>query len=180
MSTLPSWRAAVRVWRRSIYIYRRTWALNLLPNFFEPVFYLVGMGIGLGGYVGEIHGMRYQDYLAPALVVSNAINGASFETTYNLYVKIHFNKTYEAIVATPINMVDAMLGELLWAVTRAGLYGGSFALMLLPFGCLTPWGYLRLLPVILLSGWLFAAAGMLFTSYLKVIDAFSFFYTLLM
>ncbi|HET6344146.1 MAG TPA: ABC transporter permease, partial [Myxococcota bacterium] len=71
-------RAALHVWHRSVFLYRRTWLMNLLPNFFEPVIYLLGMGMGLGAYVGQsVQGMDYIAYLAPGLVVSNAMNGGA-------------------------------------------------------------------------------------------------------
>ena len=174
-----SWRAAWHVWRRSVYLYRRTWLMNVLPNFFEPVIYLLGMGVGLGSYVGtNVQGTDYLSYLAPGLVVASAMNGAAFETTYNLFVKMNFNRTYEAITATPINIEDAMVGELLWAATRGTAYGAIFACVIAAFGLLTPLGFVCLLPVSLATGWLFAAVGLFFTSFIKVIDMYSFFYTL--
>lgn len=174
-----SWRAAWHVWQRSIYLYRRTWLMNMLPNFFEPVIYLLGMGLGLGSYVsGDMQGGNYLAYLAPGLVVSNAMNGGTFETTYNLFVKMNFNRTYEAIMATPVNIEDAMVGELLWATTRGTLYGMIFAIVIACFGLLDPLGFVLLVPVTFLTGWLFAAIGMVFTSFIRVIDMFSFFYTL--
>ncbi len=174
-----SWRAAGHVWRRSVYLYRRTWLMNVLPNFFEPVIYLLGMGVGLGSYVGtNVQGADYLAYLAPGLVVASAMNGAAFETTYNLFVKMNFNRTYEAITATPINIEDAMVGELLWASTRGTAYGCIFACVVACFGLLTPMAFMCLLPVALATSWLFAAVGLLFTSFIKVIDMYSFFYTL--
>lgn len=171
--------AIISVWWRSVYVYRRTWVLNLLPNFFEPIIYMWGMGLGLGTYVGtQMGGVPYLAYLAPGLIISNAMNGGVFETTYNLFIKINFNRTYEAMLATPVNAYEAMLGEMLWAVTRSVLYGGIFAMMVVALGYMTPMGCLRLMPVVFLVGWLFSALGLLFTSYVKVIDIFAFFYTL--
>ena len=175
------WRAAGHVWYRSIYLYRRTWLMNMLPNFFEPVIYLLGMGMGLGSYIqsqGDMQGGTYLAYLAPGLVVSNAMNGGAFETTYNLFVKMNFNRTYEAIMATPVNIEDAMVGELLWATTRGMVYGMIFAGVTAGFGLLDPWAFVMLVPVTCLTGWLFAAIGLVFTSFIKVIDLYSFFYTL--
>lgn len=174
-----SLRGAYHVWNRNIYLYRRTWLMNIVPNFFEPVIYLLGMGVGLGTYIGKsINGVEYLQFLAPGLVVSNAMNGGAFETTYNLFIKINFNRTYEAITATPINVEDAMLGEIMWATTRGAIYGTIFALVIGAFGLLTLPGFFLLLPVTLLTGWLFAAVGMMFTTFIKIIDLYSFFYTL--
>ncbi|MDE0058946.1 MAG: hypothetical protein OXP07_12550, partial [Defluviicoccus sp.] len=82
-------RHAWSVWRRNATLYRRTWKFNILPNFFEPVFYLTAIGIGVGAYISEIGGMRYIEFLTPGLLAVAAMHGASFEVTYNVYVRIH-------------------------------------------------------------------------------------------
>jgi lipooligosaccharide transport system permease protein len=172
-------RAAVRVWQRNLSVYRKTWKLNILPNFFEPVLYLVAMGVGIGGYITQgIEGQSYLSFIAPGLIISSAMNGATFETTYNVFVKMHFGRTYEAVTAAPVNLEDALLGELLWAITRGAAYGSIFALVVAGFGLVPPARLLVLLPVIVLTAWLFAAVGLLYTSLIKVIDLFSFYYTL--
>src|SRR5207245_1271082 len=79
-----------------------TWWLNVLPNFFEPVFYLVSIGIGVGAYVTRMEGMSYVAFLAPGLVCVAAMNGASFEVTYNIYVRLTFEKAYDAMLTTPV------------------------------------------------------------------------------
>ena len=175
-----SLRGAYHVWSRNIYLYRRTWlSMNIVPNFFEPVIYLLGMGLGLGSYIGRaMNGVEYLQFLAPGLVVSNAMNGGAFETTYNLFVKINFEPHLQAITATPINVEDAMLGEMMWATTRGLIYGTIFGLVIAGFGLLHVQGFLLLLPVTILTAWSFAAVGMMFTSFIKVIDLYSFFYTL--
>lgn len=174
-----SLRAALHVWRRNLSVYRKTWKLNILPNFFEPVLYLVAMGIGIGGYIREgIEGLSYLAFIAPGLVVSSAMNGATFETTYNVFVKMNFGKTYEAITAAPVNLEDVLVGELLWATSRATVYGGIFAMVVAGFGLISPWKLPLLLPVIVLTGWLFGSIGLLYTSAIKVIDLYSFYFTL--
>ena len=83
-------------------MYARTWKWNLLPNFFEPVFYLTAVGLGVGGYIQEMGGLPYVAFLAPGLVCVSAMNGASFEVTYNVYVRLTFEKSYDAMLTTPI------------------------------------------------------------------------------
>ena len=75
---------AVAGWRRNATMYRRPWKLNILPNFFEPVFYLAAIGIGVGAYIQQMGGSSYAEFLAPGLVCVAAMNGASFEVTYNV------------------------------------------------------------------------------------------------
>jgi len=174
-----SLRAASRVWQRNLAVYGKTWKLNILPNFFEPVLYLLAMGLGIGSYITQgIEGLSYLEYIAPGLIVASAMNGGTFETTYNVFVKMHFGKTYEAITAAPINLEDALLGELMWAISRGTIYGGIFALVVTGFGLVSPLSLLALLPIVVLTAWLFASIGLLFTSFIHVIDLYSFYYTL--
>jgi lipooligosaccharide transport system permease protein len=169
---------AVAVWRRNAAMYRRTWKWNLLPNFFEPVFYLFSIGIGVGAYISEMEGLSYISFIAPGLVCVAAMNGASFEVTYNIYVRLTFEKTYDAMLTTPIEPDDILGGEVLWAMTRAGIYGGCFFLVLAIFG-LTPLPTsLWVLPLIPVTGLLFAAIGMSFSLRIPNIDMFSFYFTL--
>ena len=173
-----SWPYAVAVWRRNFAMYRRTWMLNLLPNFFEPVFYLMAIGIGVGSYVTEMGGMSYAHFLAPGLVCVAAMNGASFEVTYNVYVRMHFDKTYEAMLTSPISADDVLVGELLWALTRVMIYGGSFLVIAILFGLGPLPAALLAIPIIPLTGLLFATLGLAFTLRIPNIDLFSFYFTL--
>src|SRR5262250_2908848 len=148
---------ALAVWRRNAALYRRTWKWNILPNFFEPVFYLFSIGVGVGAYVSEMGGMTYLEFLAPGLICVAAMNGASFEVTYNIFVRLIFEKSYDAMLTTPIEPDDILVGEVLWAVTRACVYGGCFFIVLGLFR-LTPWpAVLWALPVIPITGLLFAS-----------------------
>lgn len=169
-----------RVWLRNLWVYRDRWAYGLLPNFFEPVFYLLGMGVGLGFYVstgGRFEG-DYLGFIAPGLVAAAAMNGASFETTYNVFVKLHFGKIYDATIATPIGIEDVTVGEAAWAVTRALIYGGVFLLVTLFFGVETSWRLAPALAAIALVGFAFSALGLAFTSVVPTIDLFSYYFTL--
>lgn len=175
-----SLRGATRVWERNLWVYSKRWVYNILPNFFEPVFYLLGMGVGLGAYVaagGQFEG-GYVAFVAPGLVAASAMNGGIFETTYNIFVKLHFSKIYDAMVATPLSFEDVAAGEILWAVTRATLYGTAFLAITLFFGVpLTP-RLLLALAALPLIGFCFAAIGTAFTSLIDSIDLYTYFWTL--
>jgi lipooligosaccharide transport system permease protein len=97
-------------------MYRRSWKLNLLPNFFEPVYYLTAIGIGVGSYISEMGGVSYLAFLAPGLVVVAAMNGASFEVTYNIFVRLHMEKAYDTMMTAPLDTDDVLVGEILWAL----------------------------------------------------------------
>ena len=169
---------ALAVWRRNAAMYKKTWKWNILPNFFEPVLYLFSIGIGVGAYISEIGGTSYIAFLAPGLVCVAAMNGASFEVTYNIYVRLVFEKTYDAMLTTPIEPDDVLAGEVLWAVTRAVIYGGCFFVVLMLFGLAPLPSSLWVIFVIPLTGLLFAAIGMVFSLRIPNIDMFSFYFTL--
>ena len=169
---------ALAVWRRNAAMYKRTWKWNILPNFFEPVLYLFSIGIGVGAYITQMGGTSYISFLAPGLVCVAAMNGASFEVTYNIYVRLVFEKTYDAMLTTPIEPDDVLAGEVLWAVTRACVYGGCFYLVLVLAGLAPLPASLWALCVIPLTGLLFATIGMVFSLGIANIDMFSFYFTL--
>jgi lipooligosaccharide transport system permease protein len=168
-----SLRHALAVWRRNATMYKHTWKVNLLPNFFEPVLYLGSIGIGVGSYVSQMRGSSYIEFLAPGLLAVAAMNGASFEATYNAFVRLNFEKTYASMLTTPIQPQDVLAGETLWAVTRASFYGGCF------FIVIAAWKLAPLpLPVLPLTGLLFAALGLAFSLRIPRIELFSFYFTL--
>jgi lipooligosaccharide transport system permease protein len=169
---------ALAVWRRNAAMYRRTWKWNILPNFFEPVFYLLSIGIGVGAYISEIGGTSYIAFIAPGLVCVAAMNGACFEVTYNIYVRLVFEKTYDAMLTTPIEPDDVLAGEVLWAMTRACVYGGCFFVVLMLAGLAPLPASLSVILVIPITGLLFAAIGMVFSLRIPNIDMFSFYFTL--
>ncbi len=171
-------RHALSVWKRNFALYRRTWKMNLLPNFFEPILYLVSMGIGVGAYIQEMGGTSYIAFLAPGLVAVAAMNGASFEVTYNAYVRMNFEKTYESMLTTPIQPEDVLAGEILWAMTRSTIYGGCFLLVVAAMGLVPPLRALVAFPIVPLTGLLFAAIGIAFSLRIPSIDLFSFYFTL--
>ena len=169
---------AVAVWRRNASMYRRVWMLNILPNFFEPVLYLLSIGIGVGAYIDQMRGTSYAAFLAPGLVCVAAMNGASFEVTYNIFVRLNFEKQYDAMLTTPIQPDDVLVGEILWAITRSAVYGGCFFAVVTLFGLAPLPDALLVLPVIPLTGLLFASIGIAFSLRIQTIDLYSFYFTL--
>ncbi len=175
---------ALAVWRRNLTVYRRTWVMNILPNFFEPLLYLLGLGLGLGAYLeGGLEGRAYVAYIGPGLMAAAAMNGASYEVSYNVFVKLHFARLYDAYLTTPASVPDIVLGELLWAVTRALMYGLAFMLVLAGltlagFPMLTSPTALLLPLALALTGIVFALLGLIFTASIPVIDLYSYYFTL--
>jgi lipooligosaccharide transport system permease protein len=176
MSIAP--RYALSVWWRNASMYRRTWKANILPNFFEPVFYLAAIGIGVGAYIQEMGGTSYAAFLAPGLVCVAAMNGASFEVTYNVFVRLTWEKTYDAMLTTPVQPDDVLAGEVLWALTRASIYGGAFFVVVALFGHAPMPRALLALPAIPLAGLLFTAIGICYSLRVSKIDHLTFYFTL--
>ena len=175
-----SWRQVIAVWCRSWTLYGRTWKYTIFPNFFEPVFYLTAIGIGVGAYITEMAGMSYIEFLTPGLLCVAAMHGASFEVTYNLFVRMTFEKAYDAMLTAPVEPDDILIGEALWALTRSSIYGGGFFVVATLFGLVPfPQGLLAL-GLVPLTGLLFTAIGLAFTLRIPSIDLFSFYFTLFM
>jgi len=176
MSVSP--RHAFAVWQRNAAMYARTWKSNLLPNFFEPIFYLISVGIGVGAYVQTMGGLSYVEFLAPGLVCVAAMNGASFESTYNFYIRLSFEKAYDAMLTTPIESDDVLVGETAWAVTRAMIYGTCFFLIVAAAGLAPLPRALAVVPVIALTGLLFSSLGLAFCVRAPTIELFSYYFTM--
>lgn len=164
-------RRSARLVERNIYVYRHNW-LMIVSGFFEPLFYLVGIGFGLGALIGTLTGpggqpISYQAFVAPALLASAAMNGAINESTFNFFFKLNYNKTFTSILATPLSPGDIALGELTWALIRGGLYAVGFLGVMVVLGlAVSPWVILAA-PAALLIGFAFGAVGMAATSFMK-------------
>jgi lipooligosaccharide transport system permease protein len=174
--------ALTRVWRarrlveRNIMVYRHQWII-ILSGVFEPIFYLIGIGLGLGGFIPDLtlsdgREVSYLTYVAPALVATAAMNGAVFETIFNIFFKLNYAKTYEGVLATPMGITEIALGEMIWALLRAALYAVAMFVIMGVLGLiLSPWGLL-IVPAALLGAAEFAAAGLAGTSYLRTVNDF--------
>ena len=171
------WRAR-RLVERNVLVYRHQWII-IFSGVFEPIFYLIGIGLGIGGIVGDVPAqytdgqqISYLAFVAPALLATAAMNGAVFETIFNVFFKLNFAKTYEGVLATPMGITEIALGEMLWALFRAALYAVAMFVIMLVFGLiLSPWGVL-IIPAALLVAAAFAAAGLAGTSFLRTVNDF--------
>jgi lipooligosaccharide transport system permease protein len=170
--------SALRLWQRNFVSYSHSWKRNILPNFFEPFFYLLAIGFGLGQFVEEIAGVEYARYIAPGLAATSAMYGAAFECSFNVFVKLHFEKLYDSAIATPLSPEDVAVGEMIWGMTRSMLYGLPFVLIASLFGLVNSWWVLLAPVAVLAIGVCFAMIGMTFTAFIPSIDLYSYFFTL--
>ncbi len=170
MSVTMSLVPARHVIERSILSYRQLWVI-LVAGFAEPVFYLFGLGIGLGQLIGDVEyagrAVEYSTYVAPGLVASSAMNGAIYDATFNFYYKLKHAKTFDAMLATPLRISDVVLGEVGWAMIRGFVYATAFVLITVVLGLVQSWWALLAVPAALLIGMAFAAVGIAVSSYLR-------------
>jgi lipooligosaccharide transport system permease protein len=159
-------RRSSRLIERNIHVYRRGWLL-LVSGFFEPLFYLLGLGFGLGALVGDIEGVPYSVFVAPALMATAAMNGALYDSTYNMFFKLRYARTYEAILSTPMGVGDVAIGEVAWALIRGVIYAVGFIVVMIVLGLvLSPMAVLAV-PAALLIGFATAAVGTAATSFMR-------------
>ncbi|MGW4641687.1 ABC transporter permease [Sphaerisporangium sp. NPDC004334] len=138
--------------------------LVLLSGFFEPLLYLLSIGVGVGALVGDLpvggRSLPYAAYVAPAMLAVAAMSGALAETTFNFFHKMKYQKTFDAILATPVRPFELALGELGWAMLRGSLYTGVFVLIMAALGLAAPLWALAAFPATILVGLAFGAVGM--------------------
>jgi lipooligosaccharide transport system permease protein len=173
----PSWRG-ILVWRRNRDQGLKHWHTTVLPPLIEPLLYLVAFGAGLGSMVTGLsfrgQTVDYARFIAPALVIITAMNQSFFETTYASFVRMYYQKIWDAMTATPLNLGDIIAGELLWGSTR-GIFSGLIVCgVVLAFGLVEPSGLPALLLAMACIAVLFAGLGLFFTAVLPGIDAFNF------
>ena len=159
------------VLERNLRSARSTTWLIVLTGFFEPVFYLLAMGIGLGRFVGDVttsagHDVSYAAFIAPALLAVSAMNGAVYDSTWNVFFKMHFGKLYDAMLSTSLGPLDVALGEICYALLRGLVYAAGFLTVMQVLGLNLAWTAVLSLPAVLLIAFGFASLGMAITSYM--------------
>jgi len=178
IATWPTWRA-VRVWERNLTVFRKYSLPSLIgPSIGEPLLYLLGFGFGLGGLVGTVGGTRYVEFVAPGMVMSSAMFAAAYECTYGAYVRMVHQKTYEAIITTPLSLEDVVAGDILWGASKATFNGTVMLAAVAAFG-LTRSAWALAVPVVIaLLALLFAALSLVVTSLAKSFEFFNYYLTL--
>jgi lipooligosaccharide transport system permease protein len=171
---------AFRVWQRHWLVYTKLYKTSFALNFVEPALYLVAMGMGLGSFVPDIHGQSYIKFIAPGIVASSSVFAAVYECTYGTYIRMTFQKTFDAILATPVNLDDLVLGELIWGATKSVIFGITITIVIALFGLVDSSLILLVLPFIFLGGLIFSELSVVFCAVVPGIDSFSYFYTLFM
>jgi lipooligosaccharide transport system permease protein len=171
-------RGSAHLIERHARVYRHAWMV-LVSGVFEPLFYLLSIGVGLGKLVGTVagpggHPVGFASFVAPALLATSAMNGAILDSTFNVFFRLKYAKFYDAALATPMRPGDIALGEIGWALIRGGLYAIAFMMVMLAMGLVHSAWAVADVPVALLIGFGSAAAGMTATTFMRSWQHFEF------
>ncbi|HXP21363.1 MAG TPA: ABC transporter permease [Streptosporangiaceae bacterium] len=170
-------RGSAHLIERHARVYRHTWTM-LASGFFEPLFYLLSIGVGLGQLVGTVAGpggrVGFTSFVAPALLAASAMNGAVMDSTFNVFFLLKYAKVYDATLATPMRTDEIALGQVGWALIRGGIYAVAFMTVMLAMGLIHSLWAVAAAPAALLIGFAFAGTGMAATTYMRSWQHFEF------
>ena len=168
----------VPIWRRNYMVWKKMAGSSILGHLADPVIYMLGLGYGLGGMLPEVGGMPYIAFLAAGTVCYSTMNSASFEALYSGFARMHEQRTWDAILNTPITLDDIVLSEVVWAASKSLLSGLAVLAVIWILGLshspLTLW----LIPLSLLVGLCFASLGLIVTALAPGYDFFMYYFTL--
>ena len=176
--SLPSRASRIKsVWLRHFHVYTKNIFSNGIPPFLEPLFFLVGIGLGLGKYIGLIEGTPFLQFLAAGLVIPSAMFTAAFECTFGTFIRLEFDNIYQGMLSASITVNDLLVGEMLFSATKGLFYSAAVLLMVALFG-LIPSPMAVLAPIAgFFTGFMFAALSLYITSYVTNINHFNFYFT---
>jgi lipooligosaccharide transport system permease protein len=168
----------VAVWRRNALVWRKLFIPSLVGNFGDPLLYLLGIGYGLGAFVGKVDDMPYLMFFASGLVCSSAMNTATFEGLYSAYTRMTSQRTWEGILATPLRLEDVVLGEVMWAATKSLVSGSAILVVAALLGGVHGYGAVAVVPLLFLCGLTFGAMALFVTAVAPGYDFFLYYFTL--
>ena len=172
--------AAFAVWARNMLVWRKMIGSSIVINFGEPLLYLVAFGFGLGMFIGGQMEMPYFTFLASGMLAASAMNTAGFEALFGVFTRMVPQKSYDAILASPLEVADIITGEILWCATKAVIHGAGILLVAALFGAVADWRALWVLPILFLTGITFASLALIVTARASSYAFFSYYTTLVM
>ena len=169
----------IPVWQRNFWVWKKLAIPSILGNLADPMLYMLGLGFGLGSLLPSIAGVPYITFLAAGTVAYSTMNSATFEVLYSGFSRMHVQKTWDAIMNTPLTLDDVMLGELVWAASKSLLSGMAILLIIWVMGLQTSfWLSLWILPLVILIGYCFAGMGLVMNAISPSYDFFLYYFTL--
>jgi lipooligosaccharide transport system permease protein len=167
----------LRVWQRNLTVYRKSWKITFIPPFLEPLFYLIAFGMGLSGLIGNVsyqsEEISYVRFIAPGLVGISIMYNSFFETTYTSFVRMYYQRTFDAMLATPLSLEEVITGEIVWGATKSLVATAIMMVVISFFGLIRYPEGLLLLPLAVLGGIAFGSVGMFFTGMVVSIEMFN-------
>ena len=162
----------VRMVQRNALVYRRVWRGSAFSSFLQPTLFLLAMGLGVGAMIDAggatlPGGVRYVDFLAPGLLAATAMQSASFESSWPVLGRFWWHRNYQAITATPMGVVDLVVGELAWIAVRLTTIAVAFISVMFAFGIPRSWHVVFAIPAVVLTGLAFSAPIMAFAAAVK-------------
>ncbi|HEY3346052.1 MAG TPA: ABC transporter permease [Nitrospirota bacterium] len=171
-------RRAFKVWQRNRDAWLKFYKASMVASLGEPILFLLAFGFGLGRFVKTVEGMPYINFLAPGLVIATAMNAASFECTFGSFTRMSTQKSYDAIIVTPVNIEEVAAGDIMWGATKGFISAIVMLPVLVAFGLMSsPW--LLLSPALyLLVGLMFASMGLIITAFAPSYDYYAYYFSL--
>ena len=172
--------AAFAIWARNMLVWRKMIGSSIVINLGEPLLYLVAFGYGLGMFIGGQMNMPYLTFLASGTLAASAMNTAGFEALFGVFTRMVPQKSYDAMLASPLEIPDILAGEILWCATKAAIHGAGILLVAAALGAVADWRALWVLPILFLAGLTFAATALVVTARAGSYASFSYYTTLVM
>jgi lipooligosaccharide transport system permease protein len=171
-------RRAIKVWQRNRDAWFRFYKASLIGNLAEPILFLLAFGLGLSKFISDVNGVPYINYIAPGLMVASAMNASSFECTFGSFTRMSTQKTYDAIMVTPVNIEEVAAGDILWGASKGVLSALIIMVVLAIWGLArSPW--LVLAPVMfLVEGLMFASMALIVTAFAPSYDYYAYYFSL--
>lgn len=171
-------RGWIAVWRRNYLVWKKLAAESVLGNIVEPLFYLLGFGLGFGTMLPEVEGVKYIAYLAGGTICYSTMLSASFEALYSGFARMHVQRTWEGILNAPVSLEDVVFAEWIWAASKSFLSGVAVLAVAIGLGLSQSWTFVLILPLAFLIGLTFAGLGLVMTALARSYDFFMYWFTL--
>ncbi len=166
------------IWRRHLFVWWKVAIPSILGHLADPLIYMLGLGFGLGKIIPEMGGTSYLLFLAGGTLCYSTMNSASFEALYSGFSRMFHQRTWDAILNTPMTLDDIVLSEVLWGATKSLMSGLAVLLVIWLLGMAHTWLALWTIPLALLIGLCFAAVGLIMTALAPSYDFFMYYFTL--
>lgn len=171
-------RRALLVWKRNRDAWYKFYKASMVGNLAEPVLFLLAFGLGLSRFISEVNGVPYINYIAPGIMVASAMNASSFECTFGSFTRMSTQKTYDAIMVTPVNIEEVAAGDILWGASKGVLSAIVIMVVLVAAGLARSFWLVLAPPLFLLEGLMFASMSLIVTAFAPSYDYYAYFFSL--